>query len=142
MVVLWKSTGNATLDEMAAVSGAATPRLVMEWAILLGVAFVFSCLRTYARVKVNGIRGLGWDDYLGWVAYLFYTALSVNGKWFLSWATHGHMFAHTYLQSISLVACLRASRVMASRTTDALPWPWIRVGRSSGCEDSAPWPKW
>lgn len=68
LTLLDVSTGNATLDAVAVASGAATPSLVIEWAVLLGVAVLFTSLRTYARARVSGLRGFKWDDYLVWMA--------------------------------------------------------------------------
>lgn len=79
-MALFRSTGNATLDEIALLSGAATPELVTEWGVLLGVVMVVSILRTYARMDVNGFRGLSWDDLLVWIGVIFYVALSANGE--------------------------------------------------------------
>lgn len=78
--MLFRSTGNSTLDEIALYSGGATPELVVEWVILQGFVLLFVSLRTYARVKVSGIKSLSWDDLLVWVAAILYTALSVNGE--------------------------------------------------------------
>lgn len=61
-------TGNVTLDAIAQVSGAALPSRAVEWWLLIGVAFVFTCLRVYGRIHVSGVRGLGWDDYLACIA--------------------------------------------------------------------------
>lgn len=77
---LYASTGNATLDEVAAYSGGATTIEVIEWAVLLGIVLIFTILRTYARAAVSGIKGLSWDDALVWLAALAYIALSINGK--------------------------------------------------------------
>lgn len=63
-----KSTGNATLDAMAVASGAATTSLVIEWAVLFGIALFFTGLRTYARARVSGLRGFKLDDFLVWMA--------------------------------------------------------------------------
>lgn len=75
---LFASTGNATLDAVAAYSGGATTIEVVEWAVLLGIVLMFTILRTYARASVSGIRGLGWDDGLVWLATLAYIVLTVN----------------------------------------------------------------
>lgn len=80
MSELFRSSGNATIDEAAVVSGGASPELVMEWGILLGVVLVVSALRTYARWMVNGFRGLSWDDLLVWIAVGFYVFLTVDGE--------------------------------------------------------------
>lgn len=76
---LHKSTGNATLDAIALVSGGASPQLVMEWEILFGLVVAFTIVRTYARTRISGLRGLRWDDYLVWIAVVFYAALTING---------------------------------------------------------------
>lgn len=67
-IALGQTTGNATLDAVAIASGAATMSLVIEWAILAGVALFFTSLRTFARARVMGLRGFKWDDFLVWVA--------------------------------------------------------------------------
>lgn len=90
---LYKSTGNATLDAIAIVSGGASPQLVLEWEILFGLVVAFTAVRTYARTRINGLRGLRWDDYLVWIAVVFYAALTING---------GHFF---YLSSRRRVWC-------------------------------------
>lgn len=67
-IALGQGTGNATLDAVAIASGAATTSLVIEWAVLVGVAFFFTGLRTFARARVSGLRGFKWDDFLVWIA--------------------------------------------------------------------------
>lgn len=79
-MALYKSTGNATLDAVAVISGGASPELVLEWEILLGLVLVVTGVRTYARAKVNGLEGLRWDDYLVWIGVVLYAALTVNGR--------------------------------------------------------------
>lgn len=79
---LYKSTGNATLDAIAIISGGASPQLVLEWEILFGLVVAFTAVRTYARTRINGLRGLRWDDYLVWIAVVFYAALTINGEHF------------------------------------------------------------
>lgn len=61
-------TGNATLDAIAAESGAATLKEAAEWFVLLGLALIFTVLRTWARVSISTVRGLGWDDGIAWIA--------------------------------------------------------------------------
>lgn len=61
-------SGNATLDAIAAGSGAATLWQSAEWFALLGLALLFTVLRTWARVTISTARGLGWDDCIAWVA--------------------------------------------------------------------------
>lgn len=78
-MALYKSTGNATLDAIAIVSGGASRELVLEWGILFGLVVVFTGVRTYARMRISGFRGLRWDDYLVWMAVVFYAALTVDG---------------------------------------------------------------
>lgn len=79
-MALYKSTGNSTLDAIAIVSGGASRELVLEWEILFALVIVFTILRTYARTRISGLRGLRWDDYLVWIAVVFYAALTVNGR--------------------------------------------------------------
>lgn len=74
------STGNSTLDAIALESGAATPDRVVEWAVLFGVAVLFTILRTYARARISGWRRLSWDDALVWVAVTAFAVLIVDGK--------------------------------------------------------------
>lgn len=74
------STGNSTLDEIAVASGAATPVRIVEWAVLFGIAVIFTSLRTYARAKISGIRKLSWDDFLVWLAVIAFAVLIVDGK--------------------------------------------------------------
>lgn len=73
------STGNSSLDAIAVESGAAPPDRLVEWSVLFGIVVFFTILRTFARARVSGVRGLSWDDYLVWVAVVAYAALTVNG---------------------------------------------------------------
>lgn len=81
---LYKSTGNLTLDAIALVSGGATVELVLEWEILFGLVVVSTIIRTYARARIGGFKGLRWDDYLVWIAVIFYAALNIDGWYFPS----------------------------------------------------------
>lgn len=74
-------TGNATLDAIAIAMGAAPTILVIEWAILVSVALLFTALRTYARARISGLNGFKWDDYLVWMAFFCFAGLTVNGTW-------------------------------------------------------------
>lgn len=71
-------TGNATLDAIAQVSGAALPSRAVEWWLLIAFGFVFTCLRVYGRIHVSGVRGLGWDDYLACIAVVSDGQYTIN----------------------------------------------------------------
>lgn len=60
-------TGNATLDAIAAESGAATLTQAAEWFVLLGIELLFIIMRTWARISLSTLQGLGWDDFIAWV---------------------------------------------------------------------------
>lgn len=77
------STGNFTLDAIALESGAATTIRIVEWAVLFGVAVLFTALRTYARARISGWRRLSWDDALVWLAVAAFTVLILDGEWYL-----------------------------------------------------------
>ncbi|GAB7349123.1 hypothetical protein MBLNU459_g8069t1 [Dothideomycetes sp. NU459] len=51
--------------------------LATESWTLYSIGMLFIILRTYSRIRRNGIRGLSPDDYLIWVAAAFYTMLVV-----------------------------------------------------------------
>ncbi|KAG6368869.1 hypothetical protein INS49_003086 [Diaporthe citri] len=72
------STGNATLDTVGAASGAATVELAVEWIAYLVIIIVITALRTYARASISGRSGLGWDDYLVWIAVVWYVILNAE----------------------------------------------------------------
>lgn len=72
------STGNATLDAVGAASGAATVELAVEWIVYLVIIIVITALRTYARASIPGRSGFGWDDYLVWIAVVWYVILTAE----------------------------------------------------------------
>ncbi|POS81010.1 hypothetical protein DHEL01_v200583 [Diaporthe helianthi] len=72
------STGNATLDAVGAVSGATTAELAIEWIVYLVLIILITALRTYARASIPGRRGFGWDDYLVWIAVVWYVILTAE----------------------------------------------------------------
>ncbi|KAG8159890.1 hypothetical protein KVR01_010527 [Diaporthe batatas] len=72
------STGNATLDAVGAASGAATVELAVEWIVYLVIILVITALRTYARASIPGRSGFGWDDYLVWIAVVWYVILTAE----------------------------------------------------------------
>ncbi|KAK7715715.1 hypothetical protein SLS63_011303 [Diaporthe eres] len=72
------STGNATLDAVGAASGAATVELAVEWIAYLVIIIVITALRTYARASIPGRSGFGWDDYLVWIAVVWYVILTAE----------------------------------------------------------------
>ncbi|KAH8122314.1 hypothetical protein ACSS6W_005039 [Trichoderma asperelloides] len=57
-----------------AAAAAAFQQFTIEAWTLLGVGIAVTILRTISRIRYAGFRGLGGDDYLAWVAVLFYTA--------------------------------------------------------------------
>ncbi|KAG9252261.1 uncharacterized protein F5Z01DRAFT_638535 [Emericellopsis atlantica] len=63
----------------AAAAAAAFRSLTIEIWTLYAVAASSTFLRTYARVRAVGCKGLGWDDYLVWVGVIFYTCQSALG---------------------------------------------------------------
>lgn len=72
------STGNATLDAIALTSGAAPKYRIVEWAVLFGIAVFFTTLRTFARARISGLKGLGCDDALVWLAVIGYGFLTTS----------------------------------------------------------------
>ncbi|KAL7957718.1 hypothetical protein V8C34DRAFT_285067 [Trichoderma compactum] len=57
-----------------AAAAAALHRFTVEAFTLLAVGIAITVLRTFARVRFAGWRGLSGDDYLAWLAILFYIA--------------------------------------------------------------------
>ncbi|KAL6808475.1 hypothetical protein J3E69DRAFT_351473 [Trichoderma sp. SZMC 28015] len=57
-----------------AAAAAAFHQFTVEAFTLLAVGIAITVLRTFARVRFAGWRGLSGDDYLAWVAILFYIA--------------------------------------------------------------------
>ncbi|KAL7939384.1 hypothetical protein V8C35DRAFT_326426 [Trichoderma chlorosporum] len=57
-----------------AAAAAAFRQFTAEAFTLLSIAIAFTILRTYARVRFVGWRGLSGDDYLAWLAILLYVA--------------------------------------------------------------------
>ncbi|KAK4071750.1 uncharacterized protein Triagg1_5988 [Trichoderma aggressivum f. europaeum] len=57
-----------------AAAAAAFHQFTVEAFTLLAVGIAITVLRTYARVRFAGWRGLSGDDYLAWLAILFYIA--------------------------------------------------------------------
>lgn len=55
-----------------AAAAAAFHQFTVEAFTLLGVGIAITILRTVARVRFAGWRGLSGDDYLAWVAVLLY----------------------------------------------------------------------
>ncbi|OTA82176.1 hypothetical protein M434DRAFT_84918 [Hypoxylon sp. CO27-5] len=55
-----------------AAAAAAMLQFTIEAWTLLSIGIVVTMLRTYARIKAVGIRGLQADDYLAWVGVTFY----------------------------------------------------------------------
>ncbi|SPO04999.1 related to integral membrane protein PTH11 [Cephalotrichum gorgonifer] len=69
------------MDEAAAAAAkaageAAFRQSTIEGWTLYGVGICATMLRTYARIRAVGIKHLQWDDYLVWVAAVFYTVQS------------------------------------------------------------------
>lgn len=58
----------------AAAAAAAFHQFTVEAFTLLGVGIFVTVLRTAARVRFGGWRNLSGDDYLAWLAVLFYIA--------------------------------------------------------------------
>jgi hypothetical protein len=59
--------------EQAAAMAAAAEKLNIEVWTLLAFGILVTMLRTYARVKAVGFKGLQPDDYLVWVAVVRFT---------------------------------------------------------------------
>lgn len=57
----------AAAAALAAEAAAAFQAMTIEIWTLYGVALATTILRTYARIRAVGIKGLRWDDYLVWV---------------------------------------------------------------------------
>ncbi|KAI8305424.1 hypothetical protein K4K61_005336 [Colletotrichum sp. SAR11_59] len=72
----------AAMDPAAAAAAAAAAAVAMKsftieaWT-LLAVGVLFTILRTYARVRAVGFKGLQADDYLVWVGVIFYVIETV-----------------------------------------------------------------
>ncbi|RFU73934.1 hypothetical protein TARUN_8315 [Trichoderma arundinaceum] len=58
----------------AAAAAAAFQQFVVEAWTLLAVGIAITILRTVSRIRSAGVRGLGGDDYLAWLAVMFYIA--------------------------------------------------------------------
>lgn len=67
---------DATDAAAAAAAGAALKRFTTEAWTLLAIGLFITILRTYARARAVGLKGLQADDYLVWVAAvrLYYVA--------------------------------------------------------------------
>ncbi|GKT56430.1 hypothetical protein ColTof4_09023 [Colletotrichum tofieldiae] len=65
----------AAQDGAAAAAEASRQFTIEAWT-LYGIGVVVTILRTYARAKAVGFRNFRADDYLVWVAVLFYTIQS------------------------------------------------------------------
>lgn len=57
-----------------AAAAAAFHQFTVEAWTLLGVGIAVTILRTVSRIRYAGCRGLGGDDYLAWLAVVFYIA--------------------------------------------------------------------
>jgi hypothetical protein len=57
-----------------AAAAAAFQQFTVEAWTLLAVGIAITILRTISRIRYTGFRGLGADDYLAWLAVVFYTA--------------------------------------------------------------------
>lgn len=55
---------------------------------LFAIGVVATALRTYARMRSVGVKGLTLDDYLVWLGVIFYAAQSALG-WNIGYAAHG-----------------------------------------------------
>ncbi|ATY66095.1 triacylglycerol lipase [Cordyceps militaris] len=66
-------------DRAAGAAAAAEVAFITELWTLYAVGLSATMLRTYARVRAVGVRGLRADDYFVWVGILFYTAQSALG---------------------------------------------------------------
>ncbi|CAG9997247.1 unnamed protein product [Clonostachys byssicola] len=84
--------------EQAAAMAAAAEKLNIEVWTLLAFGILVTMLRTYARVKAVGFKGLQPDDYLVWVAVTFYafeSALAYSvGEYAMGMANNGMTDAH------------------------------------------------
>jgi hypothetical protein len=72
----------------AAAAAAAFQRSTIEIWTLFAVGASVTILRTYARIRAVGIKGLTADDYLVWVGVVFYAAQSALG-WSVGNSAHG-----------------------------------------------------
>ncbi|KAI2622725.1 hypothetical protein GGS26DRAFT_242269 [Hypomontagnella submonticulosa] len=71
------SSAGPPMDPAAAAAAAAAAQAAMlqftiEAWTLLAIGILVTMLRTYARIKAVGVRGLQADDYLVWVGAIFY----------------------------------------------------------------------
>ncbi|KAI1634251.1 hypothetical protein F4809DRAFT_652025 [Biscogniauxia mediterranea] len=66
------SSNSQTDPAAAAAAQAALLQFVTEDWTLFSIGLTFTIIRTYARVKHVGFRGLQLDDYFVWVAMIFY----------------------------------------------------------------------
>ncbi|CAH0054412.1 unnamed protein product [Clonostachys solani] len=70
---------DAASDAAAAAAIEAFRQLTIEIWTLYAVGVMSTILRTYARIRAVGVRNLRADDYLMWLAILFYTVQSSLG---------------------------------------------------------------
>ncbi|KAI1499255.1 hypothetical protein F5X99DRAFT_420060 [Biscogniauxia marginata] len=70
------SSSSPTDPAAAAAAEAALLQFVTEDWTLFAVGIVITIIRTYARVKQVGFKGLQADDYLVWIAMIFYAVES------------------------------------------------------------------
>jgi hypothetical protein len=61
------STDPDSAAAAAAAAAAAFQQFTIEAFTLLAIGICFTVLRTAARIKIVGIKGLQWDDFLVWV---------------------------------------------------------------------------
>lgn len=65
------SATQATPEEMAVKADAAMRAAAEIWTYLI-LGWLVTCLRTYSRVKQGGWRNVKADDYMAWLAAIFY----------------------------------------------------------------------
>ncbi|OAQ64487.1 hypothetical protein VFPPC_16220 [Pochonia chlamydosporia 170] len=68
--------GSTEISGHLAAAEAAFKQFALESWVLTSVAILICALRTYARVRVVGMKNLCVDDYMVWVGVVCYTTLT------------------------------------------------------------------
>lgn len=79
---------NAPPDQAAKAAEKAFRDITIEIWTLFAIAVMATILRTYARIRAVGAKGLTADDYLVWLGVAFYAAQSALG-WNIGYAARG-----------------------------------------------------
>lgn len=75
-------------DPAAKAAEKAFRDITIEIWTLFAIGVTATILRTYARIRLVGAKGLTADDYLVWMGVIFYAAQSALG-WNIGYAAHG-----------------------------------------------------